>query len=222
MGTIGAIESRGDHATFALDGFLDDYFAECDEHLVEARRHLLALEASLGSPAHERTAVDDLFRIFHSIKGISGMVELREAEELAHEMESYLRAFGGANVLLTAEGVDALIDGAQRLEQVVAARSRSRRRFRRSPTCSRGWPRWCLPPATPCRRRPANLPRARRHGAAPTFTRRVLPTIARAGRPGQSASTLIRRAHCASIGNDRRDARRSSAPTAASSSCSSS
>jgi two-component system chemotaxis sensor kinase CheA len=107
-----------------LDGFLDDYFAECDEHLSDARRHLLSLEAALGSPGAERSAVDGLFRIFHSIKGISGMVELREAEQLAHEMESYLRALRQRELLLTAEGVDALIDGAQRLEQVVAARSR--------------------------------------------------------------------------------------------------
>jgi two-component system chemotaxis sensor kinase CheA len=108
-----------------LDGFLDDYFAECDEHLADARRHLLALEASVDSPATQRQPVDDLFRIFHSIKGISGMVELREAEELAHEMESYLRALRQRERELTAEGVDALIDATQRLERVVAARSRS-------------------------------------------------------------------------------------------------
>jgi len=107
-----------------LDGFLDDYFAECDEHLTEARRNLLALEAALRMPGTERQPLENLFRIFHSIKGISGMVELREAEQLAHEMESYLRALRRRETLLTAEGVDALIDGAQRLEQVVAARSR--------------------------------------------------------------------------------------------------
>ena len=107
-----------------LDGFLDDYFAECDEHLTEARRNLLALEAALRMPGTERQPLENLFRIFHSIKGISGMVELREAEQLAHEMESYLRALRRRDTLLTAEGVDALIDGAQRLEQVVAARSR--------------------------------------------------------------------------------------------------
>jgi two-component system chemotaxis sensor kinase CheA len=108
-----------------LDGFLDDYFAECDEHLADARRHLLALEAAVGAPGAERQPTDDLFRVFHSIKGISGMVELREAEQLAHEMESYLRALRQRETLLTTDGVDALIDGTQRLEQVVRARSRT-------------------------------------------------------------------------------------------------
>ena len=31
-----------------LDTFLDDYFAECDEHLITVRRTLLALESSVG------------------------------------------------------------------------------------------------------------------------------------------------------------------------------
>jgi two-component system chemotaxis sensor kinase CheA len=112
-------------AELQLDGFIDDYFAECDEHLADARRHLLALEAALSSPGAERKPLEDLFRIFHSIKGISGMVELREAEQLAHEMESYLRALRQRETLLTEEGVDTLIDAAARLEQVVVARSRS-------------------------------------------------------------------------------------------------
>jgi len=108
-----------------LDGFLDDYFAECDEHLAEARRHLLTLETTVDSPPAQRQPVNDLFRIFHSIKGISGMVELREAEELAHEMESYLRALRQHERVLTPGGVDALIDATKRLERVVAAKSRS-------------------------------------------------------------------------------------------------
>jgi two-component system chemotaxis sensor kinase CheA len=107
------------------DVFLDDYFAECDEHLANARRQLLALEAAGAAPGAERSYLDELFRSFHSIKGISGMVELREAEQLAHDMESYLRALRQRDTLLSGEGIDALIEGTQRLEQVIAARSRS-------------------------------------------------------------------------------------------------
>lgn len=107
------------------DVFLDDYFAECDEHLANARRQLLALEAAGAAPGTERSYLDELFRSFHSIKGISGMVELREAEQLAHDMESYLRALRQRDTLLSGEGIDALIEGTQRLEQVIAARSRS-------------------------------------------------------------------------------------------------
>jgi two-component system chemotaxis sensor kinase CheA len=102
--------------------FLDDYFAECDEHLVTARHHLLALDRFIGQPQLDRATLDDLFRSFHSLKGISGMVGVREAEQLAHEMESYLRALRDRQVQLTAEGMDALIGGTRLMEQVVAAR----------------------------------------------------------------------------------------------------
>jgi len=80
-----------DLSGFGAD-FMDDYFAECDEHLATIRRLLLDLEGSLvAARPLPASAIEDLFRSFHSIKGISGMVELREAEMLAHHMESYLR-----------------------------------------------------------------------------------------------------------------------------------
>ena len=178
--------SRGDHR-FELDGFLDDYFAECDEHLSDARRHLLSLEAALGSPGAERSAVEDLFRIFHSIKGISGMVELREAEQLAHEMESYLRALRQRELLLTAEGVDALIDGAQRLEQVVAARSRDAA-IPPIADLHRVSPHSCLPLASPGQRRPAGTHRC--------------PLLSTAARRSASASVPSRERADQSIGVD--------------------
>ena len=102
--------------------FLDDYFAECDDHLMGVRRLLLTLEASVGRAEINRTVLDELFRHFHSLKGISGMVELRAAEDLAHGLEDYLRALRQGGVALTAEGVGLLFDGAQTLEQVIAAR----------------------------------------------------------------------------------------------------
>jgi two-component system, chemotaxis family, sensor kinase CheA len=101
--------------------FLDDYYAECDEHLMGARRLLLALETSIGRGALNRTVLDELFRHFHSLKGISGMVELRAAEELAHRLEDYLRVLRTGDVALTRDGLDALFDGTQTLEQVIAA-----------------------------------------------------------------------------------------------------
>jgi two-component system chemotaxis sensor kinase CheA len=107
----------------AFPEFLDDYFAECEEHFTNIRRLLLLLEASVGRAGVNRQVLDDLFRHFHSLKGISGMVELRQAEDLAHRLEDYLRVLrGGGGAVLIAEGVDALFDGTQVLEQVVAVR----------------------------------------------------------------------------------------------------
>ncbi|HEX8190962.1 MAG TPA: Hpt domain-containing protein, partial [Pyrinomonadaceae bacterium] len=102
--------------------FLDDYFAECDEHLTLVRRHLLALEEQAGRAGLDRPLLDELFRSFHTLKGISGMVGLGEAEQLAHHMESYLRALRQGEARLGGEGVEALMTGVLTLEQVIAAR----------------------------------------------------------------------------------------------------
>jgi two-component system chemotaxis sensor kinase CheA len=109
------------HDDTAFPDFLDDYFAECEEHLTGVRRLLLALETSVGRADINRPVLDELFRHFHSLKGISGMVELRQAEDLAHRLEEFLRALRQGDVLTTA-GMDALFDGTQLLEQVVAVR----------------------------------------------------------------------------------------------------
>ena len=104
--------------------FLDDYFAECDEHLTLVRRNLLALEERAGRAGLDLPLLDELFRSFHTLKGISGMVGLGEAEQLAHHMESYLRALRQGEARLGAQGVEALMAGAVLLEQVIAARRR--------------------------------------------------------------------------------------------------
>jgi two-component system chemotaxis sensor kinase CheA len=104
-----------------FEGFLNDYFAECEEHLTGARHALLSLEATTGQPAGQRAIVDDLFRFFHSLKGISAMVGLRPAEQLAHELENYLRSARAGEVAVTTGGISLLIEGTQLLEQIVNA-----------------------------------------------------------------------------------------------------
>ena len=105
-----------------LEGFLDDYFAESEEHLTTVRRGLLALEGSVGRRRPDQRVTEELFRTFHSIKGIAGMVEHRETEQLAHEMETYLRAIREGDARLTTHGIEALIEGARALEHTIAAR----------------------------------------------------------------------------------------------------
>ena len=104
-----------------LAGFMDDYFAECDEHLTSVRGILAEAQPALahGLPA---AALEELFRSFHSIKGLSGMVQLRDAELLAHHMESYLRLLRSREAPFTATGLDGLINGTSLLERVIAAR----------------------------------------------------------------------------------------------------
>ena len=101
--------------------FLDDYYAECDEHLVSIRRSLVTLENEVGYGAVDRTLLDNLFRSFHTLKGISGMVGLAAAERLAHHLESYLRELREGTVTLSEAGFETLAASVSSLEAVINA-----------------------------------------------------------------------------------------------------
>jgi two-component system chemotaxis sensor kinase CheA len=102
--------------------FLDDYYAESDEHLTVLRRSLLLLEDKFRNRGPARALLDELFRSFHTLKGISGMVGLTEAEQLSHHLESYLRLLRQEEAPLTWAGIEALMAGTTTLETVIAAR----------------------------------------------------------------------------------------------------
>lgn len=102
--------------------FLEDYFSESEEHLTALRSDLLALERFVNQASINRPLLEGLFRSFHSLKGISGMVGVREAEQLAHHMESYLRILRQEEVRLSQQGIDNLIASTKLLEQVISAK----------------------------------------------------------------------------------------------------
>src|SRR3954471_19822871 len=111
-----------DHDPTFASAFMDDYFAESEEHLTVVRQRLLILEAAIGSGEPQPEVLEELFRSFHSLKGISAMVELREAERLAHEMESCLASIRDRRITPDSSTVDALIQGTSALEAVIASR----------------------------------------------------------------------------------------------------
>ena len=105
-----------------FDQFLDDYYAECDEHLISIRRALVTWEDDVDARTVDREILDNLFRSFHTLKGISGMVGLAAAEQLAHHLESYLRELREGTLVLSAPGSEALAAGVSLLEGVINAR----------------------------------------------------------------------------------------------------
>jgi two-component system chemotaxis sensor kinase CheA len=105
-----------------FDEFLDDFFAECDEHLTLVRQVLLGLEDAVPQGRADRAPLDELFRSFHSLKGLAAMVGVSDAEQIAHQVESYLRLVREGQAALTDAAIDALTLSTRTLEQVIAAR----------------------------------------------------------------------------------------------------
>jgi len=99
--------------------FMDEFYAECEDHFVEVRKALMALEGKTGNldPALFAT----IFQRYHSLKGICGMAGLQEAEKLAHRTEDYLRVLSRGDKELTNRGFDTLSTATQGLELLVAA-----------------------------------------------------------------------------------------------------
>ena len=118
--------SNPDNRGEFFDQFLDDYYAECDEHLVSIRRSLVTLEDEVDTGTLDRAVLDNLFRSFHTLKGISGMVALSAAEQLAHHLESYLRELREGTVVFSEPGFQALSAGVSLLESVINARRNDR------------------------------------------------------------------------------------------------
>ncbi len=102
--------------------FLDDYFAEVDEHLVAIRKNLLILETFVDKGNADKALLNGILRSYHTIKGLSGMVGQGEAEKIARYLETYMRALHDEKVRVSEEGMDQLARGTNILEQVIASK----------------------------------------------------------------------------------------------------
>ena len=103
-----------------IDDFIDDYFSECEEHLATVRRTLLAFDEAGDRPI-DPPQLQELLRALHTLKGLSGMVGLSAAEEVAHAMEDGLRAVPESSAV-PRNLLDTLFAGVTRLEEAVVAR----------------------------------------------------------------------------------------------------
>ena len=108
-----------------FDQFLGDYFMESEEHLTSARNKMLSIEsAGLDKPV-DAGMLDELLRDFHSLKGLSAMVGLEDATQLAHHIENYLKELKRPNAAMSADGIERVIAGISAIEQVIEAKRTS-------------------------------------------------------------------------------------------------
>jgi two-component system chemotaxis sensor kinase CheA len=100
-----------------------DFITETREYLAAAEVALIELEKSPGN----REYLNEIFRCFHNVKGISGFLNLRDFQELAHNAESLMddarsgrTEFEGECATLAFESLDMLKEMVRRVVAALA------------------------------------------------------------------------------------------------------
>lgn len=90
---------------------LNDFVVETREHFEAIDRQLLAVEVS-DDPAE---SIHDLFRRFHTIKGLAGFLDFHAVRDLAHAVENLLGAARDAGHGLDGDSADLLFAAVDQL-----------------------------------------------------------------------------------------------------------
>ncbi len=98
-------------------GARDTFVAECSELLASIENTLLALKKG----AAQTTALEDLFRCFHTIKGSAGMFGFDAIVTFTHEIESYLDARRGAGANPGPEIIHTLLECGDHIASLLSA-----------------------------------------------------------------------------------------------------
>jgi two-component system, chemotaxis family, sensor kinase CheA len=93
------------------------FLEEATEHLAEISRALLELEKD---PSRGE-ALDLVFRMAHSIKGMAASLDYAPITELAHALEDRMDVFRSAGRVDPTDGLPLLFRGLEGLERMVAA-----------------------------------------------------------------------------------------------------
>ena len=106
-----------------LEAFRREFLERSEERIRRVYTLLLSLEEQLERGEADPTLLDELLRVYHTLKGLGGSVGLPAVSELSHELEAVLRRVRAGEQALTVEVIDALIQGTRALEGMLRAES---------------------------------------------------------------------------------------------------
>jgi two-component system, chemotaxis family, sensor kinase CheA len=101
-----------DSDTIALIG---EFLSESDESLARADQMLMTMERD-GATAD---SINGLFRVFHTIKGVAGFLELFDIQALAHTTESLLNGCREGLYSLVGERLDLVFDATAMMRKIL-------------------------------------------------------------------------------------------------------
>jgi two-component system chemotaxis sensor kinase CheA len=93
------------------------------DFLEEAREHLASIELniiSLEEDPENKEVINAIFRPFHSIKGVAGFLNLKDIQELSHEVENLLDGARSGNFPVTEAIIDIVLQAVDILKEQLA------------------------------------------------------------------------------------------------------
>jgi len=94
---------------------LTEFYTEAQEHLENIESSLLEVEADPSN----KDEMNSVFRAFHTIKGVSGFLNLVPINRLAHEVETLLDHARNGKVAIEADVVTVVLKGRDRVQLLV-------------------------------------------------------------------------------------------------------
>ncbi|MEW6328278.1 MAG: chemotaxis protein CheA [Thermodesulfobacteriota bacterium] len=94
---------------------LTGFISESMEHLEQIEVDILSLEQS----PDDKDCINAIFRPFHTIKGVSGFLNLQDINKLAHETENILDRARNGELLISSEIIDLILDACDVLKRMI-------------------------------------------------------------------------------------------------------
>jgi len=95
---------------------LQDFLQEAEEHIANVEQKLIEWE----NDPENAEIIDDIFRPFHTIKGVAGFLNLGEVQSLAHEYENLLDQAREGTIKLSSGMTDLILAGVDAFRQMMA------------------------------------------------------------------------------------------------------
>ena len=100
-----------------MDELLTEFLTETTESINTLDLELVALERDPNNPS----LLSNIFRLFHTIKGTCGFLNLPRLEKVAHSAENVLGKFRSGEMLVTPPAVTLILESIDRIKGLLFA-----------------------------------------------------------------------------------------------------
>ncbi|MFA6583616.1 MAG: Hpt domain-containing protein [Elusimicrobiaceae bacterium] len=115
------------------DKYIAKFIEDTDHQIVNFNNVLLSVESNLETPG----AVNELFRIIHTVKGSAGLVNAKKIAKIAHSMENILAYYRDAKTKMDETTISLLFVGIDAVKEIISLyKEKSATKFDTRPICA--------------------------------------------------------------------------------------